>query len=126
MAMTIAGPARSAQTGKATCAQWRGLAEWCRRWLGINRRRWMCCKGATGTRVSEPFDWYAFRETLTGGARQLALECELVSLSGAWLRLRMPIEHKPLLVFADSFRDQVGIEKRELRITIEMRNICDD
>ena len=72
------------------------------------------------------FDWHAFRGVLTGGARQLALECEFVSLSNSWLRLQMPIEHEPLLVFADSLRDQIGIEKSELRITIEMRKGCDD
>lgn len=72
------------------------------------------------------FDWYSFRELLTGGAQQLALECEFVSLSKAWLRLQMPIEHEPLLVFADSLRDQIGIEKSELRISIAIRKGCDD
>lgn len=81
----------------------------------------MLCSGVRGTRVSDiKFDWHEFRETLTGGARQLALDCEFVSLSGGWLRLKMPIDHRPLLVFADSMREQIGLDKSELRIAIEL------
>ena len=44
-----------------------------------------------------PFDFYAFRETLTGGCRHLASICEVVRPSDCSLTLSLPAAYGPLL-----------------------------
>ncbi len=67
------------------------------------------------------FNWFEFRKVLTGGARELAFQCRFTSLENGVLRLSMPSGHRHLAdSFGNSLRDQIGLEKDELRIIIEL------
>ena len=68
------------------------------------------------------FDFNSFRNTLSGGARELALACKFESIDGGALRLSIGAKDTPLLVFSKRFREEVGIEESELRIIISIRS----
>jgi DNA polymerase-3 subunit gamma/tau len=78
-----------------------------------------------GTAANEPLpalDWRGLAEGLPGLVRQLALQCEFVSLTGKRLHLRLSEDQKPLLAgFGDKFRqaleDQFGAG---LKVEVEL------